>query len=490
MRIQVIFGILWIFSQTAAVLLFQDPVVCKFNKNEQCYVALGEQLHLQIPPAYAFNLNMRDDTSAIRTIIRFRNNNPNSKKSDLPRWQFVKENNTVILTSAETSDSGTYILDTSDAGGTLTGSYTLQLNINERTNLSSNVTDTTVSLFPDPVCIFTENDQCYVALEEQLYMQMPLVDGFNLNMVDKTSAKHTILRYRKNHSNPPKPNLPRWQFVNELMILTNAERSDSGTYILDTFDAGGTLTGRYTLQLNIKGLLFKDPVVCTFTGNDQCYVDLEEELHLQMPSVDGFNLNMVDKTSAKRTILRYRKNHSNPPKPNFPRWHIVNDLMILTSAERSDSGTYILDTFDAEGTATGRYTLQLNIKGLLFPDPVCIFTGNDQCYVALGEELHLQMPSVDGFDLNMIDKTPAKRTILRYRKTQSNPPKPNFPRWQFVNNNNTMILTSAERNDSGTYILDTFDTGGTATGRYTLQLNIEEPTTLASDLITHGQEAP
>ncbi|XP_046722221.1 uncharacterized protein LOC124396898 isoform X2 [Silurus meridionalis] len=381
MRIQVIFGILWIFSQTAAVLLFQDPVVCKFNKNEQCYVALGEQLHLQIPPAYAFNLNMRDDTSAIRTIIRFRNNNPNSKKSDLPRWQFVKENNTVILTSAETSDSGTYILDTSDAGGTLTGSYTLQLNINERTNLSSNVTDTT-------------------------------------------------------------------------------------------------------------GLLFKDPVVCTFTGNDQCYVDLEEELHLQMPSVDGFNLNMVDKTSAKRTILRYRKNHSNPPKPNFPRWHIVNDLMILTSAERSDSGTYILDTFDAEGTATGRYTLQLNIKGLLFPDPVCIFTGNDQCYVALGEELHLQMPSVDGFDLNMIDKTPAKRTILRYRKTQSNPPKPNFPRWQFVNNNNTMILTSAERNDSGTYILDTFDTGGTATGRYTLQLNIEEPTTLASDLITHGQEAP
>ncbi|KAI5628906.1 hypothetical protein C0J50_2608 [Silurus asotus] len=110
----------------ATGLLFQDPVVCKFNKSDQCYVALGEPLHLQIPPADAFNLLMRDKTSADRTIIRFRKNSLVFLEN-LPRWQFVKENNTMILISAERSDSGTYSLETIDAGGALTGSYTLQL---------------------------------------------------------------------------------------------------------------------------------------------------------------------------------------------------------------------------------------------------------------------------------------------------------------------------------------------------------------------------
>ncbi|KAF7698371.1 hypothetical protein HF521_004881 [Silurus meridionalis] len=123
---QTIFGILMMFIGAASGLLFQDPVVCKFNKNDQCYVALGERLHLQIPPADWFNLNMRDMTSADRTIIRFRNNNLVYLENHT-RWQFVKENNTMILTSAERSDSGTYSLDTSDAGGALTGRYTLQL---------------------------------------------------------------------------------------------------------------------------------------------------------------------------------------------------------------------------------------------------------------------------------------------------------------------------------------------------------------------------
>ncbi|KAF7698369.1 hypothetical protein HF521_004879 [Silurus meridionalis] len=36
--------------------------------------------------------------------------------------------------------------------------------------------------------------------------------------------------------------------------------------------------------------------------------------------------------------------------------------MILSSAERNDSGTYMLDTFDEEGTAADSYILQLRIE--------------------------------------------------------------------------------------------------------------------------------
>ncbi|KAF5893330.1 carcinoembryonic antigen-related cell adhesion molecule 5-like isoform X1, partial [Clarias magur] len=113
--------------------------------------------------------------------------------------------------------------------------------------------------------------------------------------------------------------------------------------------------------------------------------------------------------------------------------------------------------------------------GSLVQDPVvCRFTErNNQCSVALGQQLHLQIPLEDSFNLKITDKTFNDRIILKYRKTQSNPPTPNIPGWQFVNDNKTLILTSAERSNSGTYTLEIFDAGGTLKGSYSLQLNIE-----------------
>ncbi|XP_047657185.1 uncharacterized protein LOC125138884 [Tachysurus fulvidraco] len=107
------------------------------------------------------------------------------------------------------------------------------------------------------------------------------------------------------------------------------------------------------------------------------------------------------------------------------------------------------------------------VMGSLFQDHVCRFTQSNQCYVAVGQQLYLQMPLEDEFDLN------TTSVILRYRKTQSSPPTPNHSRWQFVNDSKTMILTSAERNDSGTYTLNIFDVDGRSKGSYTLQVNIE-----------------
>ncbi|XP_058271513.1 uncharacterized protein LOC131369091 [Hemibagrus wyckioides] len=107
--------------------------------------------------------------------------------------------------------------------------------------------------------------------------------------------------------------------------------------------------------------------------------------------------------------------------------------------------------------------------GSLFHDHVfCRFTQRNQCYVAVGQHLHLQMPWEDGFDL----KTNTG-LILRYRKTQSSPLTPRLPRWLFVNDNKTMILTSAERSDSGTYTLNIFDVDGRNKSSSTLQVNIE-----------------
>ncbi|KAK3520858.1 hypothetical protein QTP70_034725 [Hemibagrus guttatus] len=121
--------------------------------------------------------------------------------------------------------------------------------------------------------------------------------------------------------------------------------------------------------------------------------------------------------------------------------------------------------------------------GSLFQDPVvCSFNESNQCYVAMGQQLHLQMPREDGFDL----KTTG--IILRYRKTQSSIPTPLLPRWQFVNDNKTMILTSAERNNSGTYTLNIFNVDGSDKGNYTLQVTIEAP--VSSVNVSHSCLTP
>ncbi|KAF7698368.1 hypothetical protein HF521_004878 [Silurus meridionalis] len=126
MRIQIIFGVLCIFTQTAMGLLFQDVGICRFTDNNQCHVALGQKLQLQIPLADGFILKMVDLTSAHHRILTYNKNTP---KPNLPRWQFVNKYNTMILTSAERNDSGTYILHTIDTEGTVTSIYTLQLYI-------------------------------------------------------------------------------------------------------------------------------------------------------------------------------------------------------------------------------------------------------------------------------------------------------------------------------------------------------------------------
>lgn len=75
------------------------------------------------------------------------------------------------------------------------------------------------------------------------------------------------------------------------------------------------------------------------------------------------------------------------------------------------------------------------------------------------------------------DKTSNDHLILKYAKGRLDPPKQNAPRWQFDNDNKTMILSSVERSDSGTYILAIGDANEKIKKSYSLQLKVEGRTT-------------
>ncbi|XP_072549695.1 T-cell surface antigen CD2-like isoform X2 [Salminus brasiliensis] len=111
-------------------------------------------------------------------------------------------------------------------------------------------------------------------------------------------------------------------------------------------------------------------------------------------------------------------------------------------------------------------------EGLITVDSNC--TSNQPClfYGALGRPLYLQLPSESELKLRKNRSGTTTETILTF-KNQTIRHKHPDPRWQFVTENRTMIISRAEKNHSGNYSLDTFDSGGTDRGKYQFQLIIE-----------------
>ncbi|KAK1799048.1 hypothetical protein P4O66_007316, partial [Electrophorus voltai] len=98
--------------------------ICRFNQKLRCYGTLGETLHLELDPGDEITLN-----NNINLILKCKKQNITTNLLDQPRWQFIADNRTIIITRSEKRDSGRYTLDTFDAKGTSKGKYHLQLNI-------------------------------------------------------------------------------------------------------------------------------------------------------------------------------------------------------------------------------------------------------------------------------------------------------------------------------------------------------------------------
>ncbi|KAL7861116.1 hypothetical protein AOLI_G00174650 [Acnodon oligacanthus] len=100
--------------------------------------------------------------------------------------------------------------------------------------------------------------------------------------------------------------------------------------------------------------------------------------------------------------------------------------MIISSAEKRDSGKYILETFDSVGQSKGTYFLQLIIEGLLSMNPVCRFAQSDPCYGAVGRPLYLQLESEDQLDLK------KSNNIIVQTNYEAEKPKDTFGVFVFV----------------------------------------------------------
>ncbi|XP_034165740.2 uncharacterized protein LOC113527892 isoform X2 [Pangasianodon hypophthalmus] len=198
MRIHVIFGILLIFTGTVMGLLFQDPVVCRFNQRNQCCVALGQRLHLQMVMEDGLVLNKNNGTFDKAVILRYRKTQSNPPKPNSPKWQCVNDNKTIILiTIAERSDSGTYTLDIFDAKGNKKDNYTLQLNT-EATVSSVKVTYSCLSPELRKVCCSADGDNLHFHWNSDLIKLTQLEDENSAFLLDKNNHGN-VSCHVKNH---------------------------------------------------------------------------------------------------------------------------------------------------------------------------------------------------------------------------------------------------------------------------------------------------
>ncbi|KAL6475945.1 hypothetical protein MHYP_G00144440 [Metynnis hypsauchen] len=334
----VIFGILLMFTEAGVGLLSMNPV-CRFDQSDPCYGAVGRPLYLQLPSED--ELKLKKIISGTSYIFRFKNKTITQKHSD-PRWQFVTDNSTMIISSAEKRDSGRYTLETFDSGGIYRGVYHPQLVIEDVVS-SVTVTDSCLSIekrkvycssdgdnvqyswtFPpthqplllgkeavgsvtcyaqnrvsrgnktieiqkcpgllsmNPDCRFTQSGPCYGAVGRPLYLHLSSEDDLILKKRDGETTEHLVFKC-KHQSIRLNPLDPRWQFIttNRIMIISSAEKRDSGRYTLETFDSAGMSKGVYHLQLVIEA------VVSSVQVKDNCFSNEKRTLTC---SSDGDNL--------------------------------------------------------------------------------------------------------------------------------------------------------------------------------------------------------
>ncbi|XP_037400600.1 uncharacterized protein LOC119265120 isoform X2 [Pygocentrus nattereri] len=193
MKMLVIFGILVMFTEAGVGLLSMNPV-CRFNQSDPCYGAVGRPLYLQLPYEYELHLKKIINGAPTERIFKFINHKITLKHPDYPRWQFVADNRTMIISSAEKRDSGRYILDTFDSRGN-NRVYHLQLVI-EAVVSSVTVTDSCLSIEKRNVYCSSDGDNVQYSWTFQHTHQ--LADVNQTLLLDK-EVHGSVTCYAQNH---------------------------------------------------------------------------------------------------------------------------------------------------------------------------------------------------------------------------------------------------------------------------------------------------
>ncbi|KAL7849849.1 hypothetical protein SRHO_G00191980 [Serrasalmus rhombeus] len=225
----VIFGILVISTQVSTGLLSMNPV-CRFTQSDPCYGAVGRPLYLQLPSEDQLVLKMSNSGTFSILILKFKNQRATKHHSDYPRWEFVTDKRTMVISSAEKRDSGKYKLESFDSFGRSKGMYFLQLII-EAVVSSVTVTDSCSS--KDKRDVYCSSDGDNVHYNWTFLHTHQLADGNQTLLLDK-EAHGSVTCYAQNHVSHGKKTIELRQCSETSHIMSTMDMGCGQMTFLDT----------------------------------------------------------------------------------------------------------------------------------------------------------------------------------------------------------------------------------------------------------------
>ncbi|KAL7849835.1 hypothetical protein SRHO_G00191840 [Serrasalmus rhombeus] len=235
MKILVIFSVVVMFTRGAMGLLSMNPV-CRFTQSDPCYGAVGRPLYLQLPSEDELDLKKNISGNPTERIFKFINPNITLNHSVYPRWQFVTDNSTMIISSAEKRNSGRYTLETWDSAGRYRGVYYLQLVIEDVVS-SVTVTDSCLSIEKRNVYCSSDGDDVHYNWTFQQTHQ--LADGNQTLLLEK-EAHGSVTCYAQNHVSHEKKTIEIQQCPDPTTVTpstspkTSVTQRGTGTNFTDT----------------------------------------------------------------------------------------------------------------------------------------------------------------------------------------------------------------------------------------------------------------
>ncbi|KAI4895418.1 hypothetical protein NFI96_006454 [Prochilodus magdalenae] len=231
--------------------------------------------------------------------------------------------------------------------------------------------------------------------------------------------------------------------------------------------------------------------VCMFNQTDVCYGAVGHPLYLQLEPEYELTLKKKHNESVTERIFKINNQHITQNHKEYPRdfghdpQHNSDDPVdprdLVDAVSTVFVSVWVLEMMVLMSMLGGFHIYAIFYRkrteregSSLLMIPECRFAQTDLCYGAVGHPLYLQLGPEYGLILKKIINETFNERIFKFRnkKILHNPPE--YPRWQLVPDNRTVIISSSEKRDSGTYILDTYDSEGRRRGSHHLQLVTED----------------
>ncbi|XP_058852708.1 carcinoembryonic antigen-related cell adhesion molecule 3-like isoform X2 [Acipenser ruthenus] len=297
----------------------------------------------------------------------------------------------------------------------------------------------------------------YGALGESVYLHF----NTTLNSSAEVQWKRGVNRiavFKNNRTAFDNPYKNRTEiFANGTLRLDRTQKNDSGDYSVEVFNTDGTNIFKGSMQVYIQVTAENISVPVYGALGESVYLHLNTILNSSAEVQWKRGVNRIGVIKNSRTVFY---------DPYINRTGIfANGTLRLDRTQKNDSGDYSVDVFNTDGTNIFKGSMQFYIH-------VTAENISVPVYGALGESVYLHFNTTLNSSVEVQWNRRFNRiAVFKNNRTAFDNPYKNRTQ---IFANGTLRLDRTQKNDSGDYSVDVFNTDGTNIFKGSMQVYIQE----------------